>query len=177
MTPRARCGRSLTRILGRWRHRAARHRFSRHRLSKHRLSKHRLSRHRLSRSLRRELWALEEALEADAPKLASMFEVFNLLTRYERPVGIEPLASSAPLVQTSLMPAVRRRSAGQAKPARQRRLAAIATVLALAVVAACCFAISTQPRPTGRSCLVGTPAGLGYTVSRVPGCTPYPAKK
>ena len=117
---------------------------------------------------------MEAALTADAPKLASMFEVFNLLTRHERPVGIEPLASSAPLVRAPLMT---RGSGGAADPPRPRRVAAIVMLLALAVVAATCLAITTQLRPTARSCLVATPAGFGYSVSRAPGCTPYPLKK
>jgi hypothetical protein len=129
---------------------------------------------RRRRSLRRELWVMEAALTADAPKLASMFEVFNLLTRYERPVGIEPLASSAPLVRAPLMT---RGSGGAAGPARPRRVAALATLLAVAVVLGTCLAIAIQIRPSARSCLDATPAGLGYSASRVPGCTPYPLKK
>jgi hypothetical protein len=165
MTPRARFGRSLPRLLGRWRHRPTRHHPTRHRLT----------RYRRGRSLRRTLRAMEDALAADAPKLASMFEVFNLLTRYERPVGIEPLRSATPLVQASLMS---RGPRGRATRGRPRRMAAIAALVALAVLASVCLALSTQFRPAGRSsCLVATPAGFGYTLSRVPGCTHLPANK
>jgi hypothetical protein len=169
MTPRARFGRSLSRFLGRWRHRPARHRPARHRQTRHRPA-----RCWRGRSLRRDLRAMEDALAVEAPKLASMFEVFNLLTRYERPVGIESLRWSAPLVQASLMS---RRARGPREPVRPRRLAAIAALVALAVVASVCIALSTQLRPAARSCLVATPAGFGYSVSRAPGCVPYPANK
>ena len=156
MTSRACCGRrSRTRFLGRWRRGLTC-----------------LIRRR--KSLRRELWVLEAALTADAPKLASMYEVFNLLTRYERPAGIEPLASWAPLVRPPLMT---RESGGAASPPKPRRVAAIVTLLALAVVAATCLGITMGVRPATRSCLVAAPAGFGYTMSRAPGCTPYPFRK
>jgi hypothetical protein len=143
-----------------------------------RLIWHRLIWHR-RRSLRRTLWAMEDALAADAPKLASMFEIFNSLTRYERPVGIEPLASSAPLLLTAVPSArlMARGPSGSRRP-RRTRLAAVVALAALAVVAAACFAISTQVRPVPRSCLVAASAGLtGLRLSRVPGCTAYPAQK
>ena len=156
MTSRACCGRrSRTRFLGRWRRGLTR-----------------LIRRR--RSLRRELWVMEATLAADAPKLASMFEVFNKLTRHERPVGIEPLASSAPLLRAPLMTLG---SGGAASPPRPRRVAAIMTLLTLAVVAATCLAITVGGRPPARSCLVATPAGFGYSISHAPGCTPYPFRK
>jgi hypothetical protein len=165
MTPRARFGRSLPRFLGRWRRRPR----------GHRPTWHRPTRFRSGRALRRDLRAMEAALAVEAPKLASMFEVFNLLTRYERPVGIEPLRSAVPLAQASLMS---RGSRGAAARGRPRRLAAIAALVALAVVASVCLALSTQLRPAGRSsCLVATPAGFGYTLSRVPGCVHDPANK
>jgi len=138
---------------------------------------HQLSRRR-GRSLRRQLWAMEDALAAEAPKLASMFEIFNSLTRYERPVGIEPLASSAPLL-TAAPPArlTARRPSASCRPGRAR-LTAIVVLAALAVVAAACFAISTQVRPVPQSCLVAASAGLnGFRLSRPPGCTAYPVQK
>jgi hypothetical protein len=139
-----------------------------------RLIRHRGIRFRPGRSLRRQLSAMEDALTAEAPKLASMFEVFNLLTRHERPLGIEPLASPAPVPGNSLMSRGPRGSAGPAGP---RRLAAIAALVALAVVAVTCLAITTQIRPSARSCLVATPAGFSDSASRVPGCLPYPLQK
>jgi hypothetical protein len=161
MRSRACSGRSRTRFLARWRRGLSQ------------VIRRRAIRFRRGRSLRRELWAMENALAADAPKLASMFEVFNLLTRYERPVGIEPLALSAPL-RAAVMSRRSRRSAGAS---RQRRLAAIFTLMVLAVVAATCFAITTQVRPAGRACLAAASAGFGYTTARVPGCVPSPAAK
>ena len=121
---------------------------------------------------------MEDALAADSPKLASMFEIFNALTRYERPVGIEPLASSAPLLPAAPPAPLMARGARGSRPPRRTRLTALVTLAALAVVVAACFAISTQIRPVPRSCLVATSAGLtGFRLSRAPGCTAYPVQK
>jgi len=173
MASRACFGRVLARLLGH-----AWLRLTRPHPVRPRPVRHGWFRYRRRRSLRRELWALEDRLAADAPKLASMFETFNVLTQHERATGIEPLASSAPLLApTAVASLTARRPRGSARP-RRLRLAAITTLVALAFVVAACLAISTQIRPVTRSCLVPTSAGLtGFKLSRAPGCAAYPAKK
>ena len=136
-----------------------------------------LRRHRPRRSLRRDLWEMEGALESDAPKLASMFEMFNRLTRHEQPTGIEPLVSPVPLLTAPSPPLMSRSPRGSARP-RASRLMAITMLLALAFVVATCVAVSAQFRPVMRSCETATAAGLtGYRLSPIPACNAYPAAK
>jgi hypothetical protein len=169
---------------------SARRRLSWHRRGWRRPISHRLIGHRTHRSLRRDLWAMAAALAAEAPKLKSMFEMFNLLTRYERPMGIEPLASSAPLLTAAPRPAPRSAPLMARGPSRtsrgpsrtdgphRTRLGAMVALGALAVVVAVCLVISTHVRPVARSCLVATSAGLtGLRLSHAPGCAAYPARK
>jgi hypothetical protein len=145
---------------------------------RHRLSWRRMIWHRTRRSLRRDLWAMEDALAADAPKLNSMFEMFNQLTRYERPMGIEPLASSAPLLTATRSAPLMTRGPSRSRSPRRTRLAAMVTLAALAVVVAACVAASTQLHPVPRSCLVAASAGLtGFRLSRASGCPAYPVQK
>jgi hypothetical protein len=164
MTPLACFGRSIARFLSSIARFFRRHRFFRQ--------------HRPARSLRRDLWEMEGALESDAPKLASMFEMFNRLTRHERPTGIEPLVSPSPLLTAPAPPLMARNPRGPARPRGASRLMAITMLLALAFVVATCVAVSAQFRPVMRSCETATAAGLtGYRLSPIPSCNAYPAAK
>jgi len=80
---------------------------------------------------RRRLAAIDRALAAETPRLASMFAMFNQLTAAE-PVGAERL------------------------PARvwpRPRLAQVAVLATLAVIVALCVVLSTQVHSVMRTCL------------------------
>ena len=111
---------------------------------------------------RRRLAAIERDLTTNAPALSSKFAVFNHLTRGERPVGVE---------QVSL-------------PARPRlRIVYLAALLgALAAMVALCVTLTTQLRPTARTCqvaaagTVAAAAGSARALVRGAPCPAYPGK-
>ena len=78
---------------------------------------------------RRQLTALDRSLAAEAPALASMYAMFNRLTKGEGPGGWERLTTGTP----------RRRS--RPNPAQ------LAMLMALAAIVALCVTLSTQLRP------------------------------
>jgi hypothetical protein len=94
---------------------------------------------------RRRLAALESRLARDAPQLASMFDVFNQITKDEQPDSPERLpAPATPRLQS----------------------VHVAVLVMLAAVAALCFALSTQIRPVARQC-TGSAAGAATTSAPV----------
>ena len=107
---------------------------------------------------RRRLAAIERALMADAPVLASKFSVFNELTDGERPLGAE-------------------RVPGPARPRLRPRQ--VALFLVLAVIAAACLTLSTQIHPVERGCPAAATAGTSasYTPVRGLACHAYPTAK
>jgi hypothetical protein len=118
-----------------------------------------------NRELRR-LAAMDRSLTAEAPRLASMFTMFGQLASGEPPGGAERL------------PAPARPEGLRGRPRRVN----IAVLLALAVVAAVCFALSTQIHAAARTCsttgVTGTTAiavspGAGPTLS----CSAYATSK
>jgi len=146
---------------------------------------------RLARSLRgwpgnaarlqRKLAGIERGLATEA-RLASMFAMFNALTRGERPSGVESLPR--PARATLLSPRVLTRAAA---------------VLAMAAVVVGSLLLTSRTRPVDRSCLMLAANGTTVTVpvtatestSGVPGtavrnvavglgneslCPAYPAK-
>jgi hypothetical protein len=91
---------------------------------------------------RRKLAAIEHALVSDTPGLSTRFDLFNHLTRGERPVGVERLP-------------------GPAWP-RPRR-AHLAVLLALAAIVTLCLTLGEQARTAIRPCAAS--AAGGTTVS------------
>jgi hypothetical protein len=91
---------------------------------------------------RRKLAAVEHALLLDRPGLSTRFDLFNHLTRGERPIGVEQLP-------------------GPAWP-RPRR-AHLAVLLALAAIVTLCLTLGAQARTAIRPC--SATAGGGATVS------------
>jgi hypothetical protein len=88
------------------------------------------------------LSALESALARDTPRLASMFNLFNQLAGDEPPRSPERVLA----------------------PARHRfQPVPVVALVTLAVVAALCFALSTQVGPVTRQCT--TPATAAATVT------------
>jgi hypothetical protein len=116
--------------------------------------------------LRRELAAMEAALTAQTPGLASLYETFNRLNRGERPLAGPP---------------------GGAEPLpvpvwRRPRFAGIATLAALALLVALCVTLSAQFRPAVQSCLAAAaaPAAAAAAASapvRALACREYPVGK
>lgn len=102
---------------------------------------------------RRDLAAINGALVADAPQLASMFDMFNRLTRAERPVGVERL-----------------RGRGWPRPTSVQ----IALLAALAAIATLCIAASTQIHTVVRPCLA---SAASYAPVRDLGCQAYATNK
>ena len=98
------------------------------------------------RSARR-LAAIDRALAAETPRLASMFAMFNELCAEEEPVGAERL------------------------PPRGRSLASLAPVAFLATLAAIvalCIALSTQVHTVMRPCLISASAGPADVTAAAP---------
>lgn len=96
--------------------------------------------------LRRKLAEIERGLAAET-RLASMFAMFNALTRGERPSGAEPLPRPARAAWLSL-----------------RVLTRAAAVLAMVAVVAGGLLLSSRTRPVDRSCLMLTANGTTVTV-------------
>jgi hypothetical protein len=86
--------------------------------------------------LRRELAALEAALTAQTPALASLYKSFNQLTGDGHPPqGAEPLSAAV---------------------WRRPRFAGFATLAALAVIVALCVTLSAQLPPAAGRCLTSS---------------------
>ena len=96
--------------------------------------------------LQRKLAGIERGLATEA-RLASMFAMFNALTRGERPSGAEPLPRPARATLLSL-----------------RVLTRAAAVLAMAAVVAASVLLTSRTRPVDRSCLMLTANGTTVTV-------------
>jgi Protein of unknown function (DUF3040) len=84
---------------------------------------------------RRRLAAIDRRLVAETPQLASMFTMFNTLNAEEGATGTEQLP---PL------------------PRRRPKPAYLAVLLALAAVAALCFALTSQVQAVVRPCLTSS---------------------
>jgi hypothetical protein len=96
--------------------------------------------------LRRTLAGIERGLATEA-RLASMFAMFNALTRGERPSGAEPLPRPARATLLSL-----------------RMLTRAAAVLAMAAMVAGSLLLTSRTRPVDRSCLMLAANGTTVTV-------------
>jgi len=96
--------------------------------------------------LRRKLAGIERGLATEA-RLASMFAMFNALTRGERPSGAEPLPRPARATWLSL-----------------RSLTRAAAVLAMAAMVVGSVLLTSRARPVDRSCLTLTANGTTVTV-------------
>jgi hypothetical protein len=111
---------------------------------------------------RRGLASLDQVLTADAPRLASMYEVFNQLVSADGPVTGERLPAPA-----------RRRS---------RRLH-LALLLGLALLAGLCLTLSTQLHPSGQCVPLAasgstvTSASTAYAQEHSTGCPAYPSQQ
>jgi hypothetical protein len=126
---------------------------------------------RAGRRERRRLSSIEWALAAEAPQLASMFEMFAQLAVGESHDGAERLPRSA---------------------RRGPRRAQVALLLAFASLVALCVTLSFRVHPGSRSCLASAPStsaaspgsssspgfraagAVAYLPARVPGCPAYP---
>ena len=127
----------------------------------------------VGRRERRRLSAIECALAAETPKLASMFEMFAQLAVGESHDGAERLM----------------------RPARSRpgpRRVHVALLLAFASIVALCVTLSFRVHPNSRTCLGATSAApsapsaaaqthalraggtAAYLEARMPGCRAYP---
>ena len=96
--------------------------------------------------LRRKLAGIERGLATEA-RLASMFAMFNALTRGERPSGAEPLPRPARATWLSL-----------------RVMTRVAAMLAMAAVVAGSLLLTSRTRPVDRSCMMLTANGTAVTV-------------
>jgi hypothetical protein len=96
--------------------------------------------------LRRKLAGIERGLATEA-RLASMFAMFNALTRGERPSGAEPLPRPARATWLS-----------------RRVMTRAAAVLAMAAVVAGSLLLTSKTRTVDRSCLMLTANGTAITV-------------
>lgn len=96
--------------------------------------------------LQRKLAGIERGLATEA-RLASMFAMFNALTRGERPSGAEPLPRPARATWLS-----------------QRMLTRAAAFLAMAAVVAGSLLLTSRTRPVDQSCLMLTANGTTVTV-------------
>jgi len=103
---------------------------------------------------RRQLALMNRALAADAPQLASMFAMFNELTKGERSVGVECLGARAWSRPTSVH---------------------IALLATLAAIVALCIALTSQIHTAVRPCLVSATSGPAYAPVRDFNCQAYPA--
>jgi Protein of unknown function (DUF3040) len=119
------------------------------RLSGLRLRRRRGSEVRLRERSRRQLAALDRALAAEAPGLASMFVLFNQFNKGEDPAGPERVP--APV-----------------RPRPQRTH--IAVLLVLAAIVALCIALSTQIHAPVPPC--PSSAGTSASASAVPATGP-----
>ena len=96
--------------------------------------------------LRRKLAGIEQGLAAEA-RLASMFAIFNALTRGERPSGAEPLPRPARALWLSA-----------------RWVTRTAALLAMAAVIIGGLLLSSMVRPVDRSCLMLAANGRPVTI-------------
>jgi hypothetical protein len=109
---------------------------------------------------RRRLAAMESALTRDTPQLASMFTLFNQLTKDDQPRGPERVLAPAK---------------------RPLHSAHVAVLVTLAAVTALCFGLSTQIRPVPRQCATAATTAATVTstatpaASQPPAATPTPA--
>jgi hypothetical protein len=105
--------------------------------------------------LRRKLAGIERGLATEA-RLASMFAMFNALTRGERPSGAEPLPRSGRAAWALRAPTLSVRSA--------RWLTRAAALLAMAAIIAGGLLVTAGIRPPDRSCLMLTAGGTPVTL-------------
>ena len=107
---------------------------------------------RAHRRDQRRLTAIDRRLVSETPQLASMFALFNRLNPGELTVGVEQLP-----------------------PPRRRRLrpAYLAVLVALAAVAALCFALTTQVHAVVRPCPGSSVSAAVPTVPVSAGCSTY----
>ena len=132
---------------------------------------------RVGRRERRRLSAIEYALAAETPQLASMFEMFAQLAVGESHDGAERLP---------------RLARSRRRPVQGPRRAHVALLLAFASLVALCVTLSFRVHPSTRNCLASTAsasstspgsagplagraAAAAYVPGRMPGCRAYPA--
>jgi hypothetical protein len=107
---------------------------------------------RLTARGRRQLAAIDRALAAELPRLASMFAMFNQLAAQEEPASSERLPS---------------------RRWPRPRLGHVALFAALAAIAALCVALSTQVHTVLRPCPTWPPATSTASPSASPSASPF----
>jgi len=147
---------------------------------------------------RRELDVIEAVLEADEPRLASMYAMFNRLTASEHPARTERLRAVAWCPPRAGKAIGRQLAWARWSPwHRWHRIAAIAAFAALTAVVVCGLMLNAMLRPTSRSCaeisaslshatsgmshatfgMVSANSGSGPAKAAIPGCPAYSGRR